>query len=343
MRLKDFDYYLPKELIAQKPLPKRENSRMMLVDRESQEIKHSRFKEFPEYLQKNNLLVFNDTKVIPSRAWGKKGRKEIEFLFLKESKPKTWEVLCRPAKNVKQGDRITFSPSLKGEVIRIGSEGKRVLHFSTNMVADELQKIGYAPLPPYIKRGKSKKDLKDFDLERYQTVYAKKQGSVAAPTAGLHFTEEILEKIKNKGIPYTSITLDVGLATFQPVRVENIENHKMLRENFFISQESAQMIQKAKRESKPVVSIGTTTVRALESAAGKNGIKSGSHSTDLFIYPGYQFKIIDRLLTNFHLPCSTLLMLTAAFAGYDLLRKAYEEAVKRRYRFFSYGDCMYIR
>jgi len=343
MELKDFDYNLPKELIAQKPLPRREQSRMMVVDRAKKEIKHAQFKDFPKYLQKKNLLVLNNTKVIPARTWGKKGESDIEFLFLRELEPKTWEVLCRPAKKVKKGDQLIFSSSLQAKVIKKGSEGRRVLQFPTKKVIHELNKIGYAPLPPYIKRNKSEKSLKDFDLKRYQTVYAQKQGSIAAPTAGLHFTQEIFEEIRNKGVPFTFITLDVGLATFQPVRVKNIENHKMLTEYFHISESSARMIKKAKQELKSVVSVGTTTVRALESAAGKNGIKSGTHSTDLFIYPGYQFKIVDRLLTNFHLPCSTLLMLTAAFAGYDLLMEAYKEAVKRKYRFFSYGDCMYIK
>jgi len=343
MELKDFDYHLPKKLIAQKPLPQREQSRMMVVDRAKKEITHARFKDFPAYLQRDNLLVFNNSKVIPARTWGKKGEKEIEFLFLREISPQTWEVLCRPAKKVKKGSHIFFSPSLQAEAIKKGSEGRRVLRFSTQQVLDELKKIGYAPLPPYIKRNKSEKDLKDFDLQRYQTVYAQKQGSIAAPTAGLHFTEEIFKQIQNKGIPLTFITLDVGLATFQPVRVKNIEDHKMLTERFHISESSARMIQKAKQESEPVVAVGTTTVRALESAAKGTELWSGSQSTDLFIYPGYQFKIADRLLTNFHLPGSTLLMLTSAFAGYDLLMQAYEEAVKRKYRFFSYGDCMYIR
>ncbi|MFW6123784.1 MAG: tRNA preQ1(34) S-adenosylmethionine ribosyltransferase-isomerase QueA [Acidobacteriota bacterium] len=343
MELKNFDYHLPKELIAQKPLPRREQSRMMVVDRAEKEIKHAWFKDFPTYLQKNHLLVLNNTKVIPARTWGKKDESDIEFLFLRELEPKIWEVLCRPAKKVKKGSQIFFSSSLQARVIKKESEGRRVLYFSTDQVMNELKKIGYAPLPPYIKRDRSEKNLKDFDLKRYQTVYAKNQGSIAAPTAGLHFTNEIFDEIKTREIPFTFITLNVGLATFQPVRAKNIENHKMLTEHFYISKSSAQMIQKAKQESKPVVSIGTTTVRALESAAKENRIQSGSHSTDLFIYPGYQFKIADRLLTNFHLPCSTLLMLTASFAGYDLLMEAYEEAVKRKYRFFSYGDCMYIR
>jgi len=343
MQLKDFDFDLPKELIAQKPLPQREQSRMMVINRATKEIEHAQFKDFPEYLQKNNFLVLNNTKVIPARTWGKKDEKEIEFLFLREIEPKIWEVLCRPAKKVRLGNQIFFSFSLQAKVIKKKSEGRRVLCFNTSKVIEELKRIGYAPLPPYIKRDKSERKLKDFDLKRYQTVYAQKQGSIAAPTAGLHFTDEIIEKIKQKRILFTFITLDVGLATFQPVRVKNIRNHKMLTEHFHINESSAQMIQRAKKESIPVVSIGTTTVRALESAAGKEGIQSGSHSTDLFIYPGYRFKIVDRLLTNFHLPCSTLLMLTAAFAGYDLLMEAYEEAVKEKYRFFSYGDCMYIR
>ena len=342
MELKDFDYNLPKELIAQKPLPQREQSRMMVLHREKREITHAKFSDFPDYLQKDNLLVLNNTKVIPARTWGEKGNKEIEFLFLKEKDQRTWEVLCRPAKKLQPGDKIVFSSSLEGEVVARGPEGRRVLRFLSDNVLDELNKIGYAPLPPYIKRGRSEKALKETDLERYQTVYAQKQGSIAAPTAGLHFTDETLQKIKKRQIPFTYITLDVGLATFQPVRVKNIKDHKMLTEDYFISEHAARIITKAKQESTPVVSVGTTTVRALESAAGEGIIKSGPGSTNLFIYPGYQFKIVDRLLTNFHLPCSTLLMLTASFAGYELLMKAYEEAVKEKYRFFSYGDCMYI-
>jgi len=342
MELKDFDYNLPKELIAQKPLPQREQSRMMVLHREKREITHAKFSDFPDYLQKDNLLVLNNTKVIPARTWGEKGNKEIEFLFLKEKDQRTWEVLCRPAKKLQPGDKIVFSSSLEGEVVARGPEGRRVLRFLSDNVLDELNKIGYAPLPPYIKRGRSEKALKETDLERYQTVYAQKQGSIAAPTAGLHFTDETLQKIKKRQIPFTYITLDVGLATFQPVRVKNIKDHKMLTEDYFISEHAARIITKAKQESTPVVSVGTTTVRALESAAGEGIIKSGPGSTNLFIYPGYQFKIVGRLLTNFHLPCSTLLMLTASFAGYELLMKAYEEAVKEKYRFFSYGDCMYI-
>jgi len=342
MELKDFDYKLPKELIAQKPLPKREQSRMMVLHREKKQITHAKFSDFPDYLQKDNLLVLNNTKVIPARTWGEKSGKEIEFLFLKEKEHKTWEVLCRPAKKLRPGDKIVFSSSLEGEVIAKGPEGRRVLRFVSDNVLEELKKIGYAPLPPYIKRGKSEKALKEADLERYQTVYAQKQGSIAAPTAGLHFTHRTLNKIMKRKIPFTYITLDVGLATFQPVRVKNIRDHRMLTEDYFISEQAARMITKAKKESNPVVSVGTTTVRALESAAGEGILKSGQGSTSLFIYPGYQFKVVDRLLTNFHLPCSTLLMLTASFAGYELLMKAYKEAVRGKYRFFSYGDCMYI-
>ncbi|MBD3415012.1 MAG: tRNA preQ1(34) S-adenosylmethionine ribosyltransferase-isomerase QueA [Candidatus Aminicenantes bacterium] len=343
MELKKFDYHLPKGLIAQKPLPQRQESRMLVVNRKDNSIQHARFKDFSRYLEKNNLLVLNDTRVIPARTWGQKKGKEIEFLFLREVKPKTWEVLCRPAKKVRSKDLIEFSPSLKGEVTQILPEGRRLIQFSRNNVLDQLHKIGYAPLPPYIKRDRSETSLNNTDLQRYQTVFARNQGSVAAPTAGLHFTEEILKKIKQRGIAHTFITLDVGLATFQPVRVNNIQDHQMLTEEYHISKQSAQKIERAKKTSNPVVCVGTTTVRALESAAREEGIQSGHDSTDLFIYPGYKFKVADRLLTNFHLPCSTLLMLTAAFAGYDFLMQAYEEAVKEKYRFFSYGDCMYIR
>ncbi len=342
MLLSDFDYYLPEELIAQKPLEKRDLSKMMILNRRTGEVIHSRFQELINFLNKGDVLVLNDSKVIPARVWGRKMGREIEFLFLKGFENETWEVLCRPAKRVKCGDVISFSQGLEGMVIEVGPEGKRVLRFPSGNVLSELKKIGYAPLPPYIKRKKMQSNLKPLDLERYQTVFAETDGSIAAPTAGLHFTSSFLEQIRAKGVKISRITLDVGLATFQPVRVKRVEDHKMLEETYLISQASCLNICKAKKESRPIVAVGTTSVRTLESAFKDGKIHSGMHSTNLFIYPGFEFNVVDRLLTNFHLPKSTLLMLTSAFAGVDLIKRAYKEAVNHKYRFFSYGDCMLI-
>ncbi|MFC2163925.1 tRNA preQ1(34) S-adenosylmethionine ribosyltransferase-isomerase QueA [Acidobacteriota bacterium] len=358
MLVSDFDYHLPQELIAQKPLPRRDSSRMMVLNRKTGDIIHSQFQHFPDHLHKGDVLVLNNSKVIPARVWGKKEDADIEFLFLSETQKGVWEVLCRPAKKVQVNDAIIFSKNLAGKVVGTGTEGKRSIVFETENVIPELKKIGYAPLPPYIKRTKLQTDTRDIDLERYQTVFAEKEGSIAAPTAGLHFTPEMLQTIMEKGIAVAEICLDVGLATFQPVRVNNVEEHEMLTEGFSVSPKVARAINSAKRESRPVVAVGTTTVRTLESAAQKIKptdtsententkknieVKSGPQTTDLFIYPGFDYKITDRLLTNFHLPQSTLLMLVSAFAGKDFIMKAYREAVSKKYRFFSYGDCMLI-
>lgn len=315
---------------------------MMVLHRQTGEIIHSQFQKLPGYLSKRDVLVVNNTKVIPAKAWGKKEGKDIEFLFIREQEKKTWEVLCRPAKKVKHGDILSFSPKLKGKVVGVGPEGKRMIHFPSGNVLSELNKIGLAPLPPYIKRNKSDKNQRELDLKKYQTCFAKKKGSIAAPTAGLHFTSEILKKIKDKGIHIVQVTLGVGLSTFQPVRVKHVEKHPILEEFYSINKNASQAIIKAKNESKSVVAIGTTSVRALESSLKKGKIQPGTHSTSLFIYPGYEFKVIDKLLTNFHLPQSTLLMLVSAFAGVDFIKRAYKEAVEREYRFYSYGDCMLI-
>jgi len=338
----DFDYDLPQKLIAQTPLSKREQSRMMILHRRTGEIIHSRFKEFPDYLNKGDVLVLNNTKVIPARAWGKKEGKEIEFLFLKESKEGLWEVLCRPAKKARLGDVISFSPGFEGKIVKVESEGKRVIRFSSGDVLSRLKKIGFAPLPPYIKRKKKNVELRAQDLERYQTVFARKEGAIAAPTAGLHFTPQILERIKTKRVQVAEISLNVGLATFQPVRAKRIEDFRMLEETYSISQAVSQTINEAKKESRPIIAVGTTSVRTLESAFKSGKIHPGRNSTNLFIYPGYEFKAVKRLLTNFHLPKSTLLMLVAAFAGLDFIKKAYQEAIRQKYRFYSYGDCMFI-
>ncbi|MGD2246549.1 MAG: tRNA preQ1(34) S-adenosylmethionine ribosyltransferase-isomerase QueA [Candidatus Aminicenantes bacterium] len=342
MLVSNFDYKLPAELIAQKPLPQREQSRMMVLHRETQEIIHSQFSEFPSYLQKHSVLVLNTTKVIPARVYGQKEGKEIEFLFLKEKEKGLWEILCRPAKKVKLGDVITFSSGFEGQIVDVAPEGRRTIKFAADDILPKLKKFGFAPLPPYIKRQSENPELRAMDLERYQTVFAQKEGAIAAPTAGLHFTPDTLTKITAKGVRIVRITLDVGLATFQPVRVKKIEDHQMLEENYTISPSASRVINEAKKRSRPVCAVGTTSVRALESAFQGGKIHAGANSTQLFIYPGYQFNAVDRLLTNFHLPRSTLLMMVSAFAGLDFIKKAYREAVRQKYRFYSYGDCMFI-
>ncbi len=342
MLVSDFDYELPAELIAQKPLPERELSRMMVLQRETQEIIHSRFSEFPSYLRKDDVLVLNATKVIPARAYGQKEGKEIEFLFLKEQEKGLWEVLCRPAKRIQPGNVIFFAEGFEGQIVDAGPEGKRTIRFGAGNILPKLKKYGFAPLPPYIKRQSENLELRAMDLERYQTVFAQKEGSIAAPTAGLHFTPQTLKEIATKGVRIVRITLDVGLATFQPVRAKKTEDHQMLEEDYTISPSASRVINEAKKLSRPVCAVGTTSVRALESAFQDEKIRAGTGSTQLFIYPGYKFKAVDRLLTNFHLPRSTLLMMISAFAGLDFIKKAYTEAVHQKYRFYSYGDCMLI-
>lgn len=338
----EFDYDLPQELIAQRPIARRDQSRMMVLNRKTSEIIHSRFFKFPSYLNKGDALVINNTKVIPARIWGKKEGKGVEFLLLKECDQGVWEVLCRPAKKVRIGDIISFSSDLEGKVISVKKEGKRAIQFSSHNVLHQLKKIGYAPLPPYIKRKKENGTLRNLDLKRYQTVFAQRGRAIAAPTAGLHFTPKILEKIKERGAKVIPISLDVGLATFQPVRAVRIENHRMLEENYSISIDSSLSINSAKKELLPIVAVGTTSVRALESAFKNGKVRHGKASARLFIYPGYEFKVVNKLFTNFHLPKSTLLMMVAAFAGLDFVKKAYKEAIQKKYRFYSYGDCMLI-
>ncbi|MFQ6109930.1 MAG: tRNA preQ1(34) S-adenosylmethionine ribosyltransferase-isomerase QueA, partial [Candidatus Aminicenantales bacterium] len=298
--------------------------------------------DFPSFLSKGDVLVINQARVIPARVWGKKGDREIDFLFLEEAERGIWKVLCRPARRIQLGDTIHFSSRLVGEVVKVEEAGKRMIQFSEKDVLSELKKIGYAPLPPYIKRTKENQILKELDLKRYQTIYARRGKAVAAPTAGLHFTEEILEEIREKEVILCPISLDVGLATFQPVRTDRVENHRMLEETYSISRKSASQINSALKDGRPIVAVGTTSVRALESACKQGRVLPGRASTNLFIYPGYSFRVVDRLLTNFHLPKSTLLMLAAAFTGLDFIKKAYREAVRRKYRFYSYGDCMFI-
>ncbi len=343
--LSDYDYELPSELIAQQPLVNRDDSRMMVIQREKKSIEHRQFRDIKEYFREGDVLVLNDSRVIPARVWAKKkdgDQRTIEFLFLQELEPKIWEVLCRPAKRVRKGDLLIFDQNLEAKVIFSGQFGQRVLEFNTKEVLKKLKKIGWPPLPPYIKRKKDDLRLKTIDSERYQTVYASKDGSIAAPTAGLHFTEEILTKLRQMGVKINFITLNVGLATFQPVKVENITEHPMLAETFYISPETARSINLAKREGRRITAVGTTVVRSLETAWAEASLKPGEQISRLFIYPGYKFQVVDRLLTNFHLPRSTLLMLVSAFAGYQLIMSAYREAVREGYRFFSYGDCMLI-
>jgi S-adenosylmethionine:tRNA ribosyltransferase-isomerase len=342
MLVSDFDYLLPPELIAQRPLPRRDDSRMMVVFRREGRIAHDRFKNFPRYLRRGDLVVVNTARVIPVKAWGKKDGREIEFLFLREKEKGIWEVLCRPARKIQVGTQVVFAPGFAGDVVGTEPRGKRFLRFSSTDVLGRLKEIGYAPLPPYIKRKKEEADLKELDRKRYQTVFARHDGAIAAPTAGLHFTPAILRDIKERGAVVCPVNLEVGQATFQPVEVDRLEEHRMLSERYTISPKTARTISAAKDDRRPVLAVGTTVVRALESACRDGRLLTGTRSTDLFIRPGFEFRVVDRMLTNFHLPRSTLLMLVAAFAGRELVLRAYEEAVQNSYRFYSYGDCMLI-
>jgi S-adenosylmethionine:tRNA ribosyltransferase-isomerase len=343
MLVSEFDYHLPKGLIAQTPLPDRDRSRMMICDRKTGEIRHSFFYDILQHFGKNDLLVLNSSKVFPAKVWGKNEEgKSIEFLFLKKTDDNRWEVLCRPAKRVKLGEDILFGKEMTGHVVEVKPEGKRVLLFKHTPVLPMLKKMGFAPLPPYIKRKNDDARQRNEDLDRYQTVFAQKEGSIAAPTAGLHFTQELLDNLKKKGVTIGELSLDVGLATFQPIRTESVEDHPMLSENYIISEETAKSINHSIETNQAITAVGTTSVRALESAFDEGQVRAGRFATDLFIYPGYDYKVVDRLLTNFHLPKSTLLMLVSAFAGKDFILSAYREAVLKKYRFYSYGDCMLI-
>jgi S-adenosylmethionine:tRNA ribosyltransferase-isomerase len=352
----DFDYDLPPELIAQRPLERRDASRMMVVRRKEGTILHKGFRDLPDFFSAGDLLVLNETKVIPAKVWGRRGEAGAEFLFLKEIEPGTWEVLAKPARRARTDDVIVFADKFEAEVVAEGEEGRRVLRFSDANVLGRLKEIGFAPLPPYIKRKKADLARRAEDLARYQTVFAANEGSVAAPTAGLHFTPEVLSRIRERGARIARVTLHVGLATFQPIRTDRLEDHKMLEETYAIPADAAAEVKAAKAEGRRITAVGTTVVRALESAFRNTGTHhlfpnrddargvggSEMRSTALFIYPGFKFRVVDRLLTNFHLPRSTLLALVAAFAGRDLILAAYREAVRERYRFYSYGDCMLI-
>lgn len=340
MKLHDFYYDLPQELIAQDPLLDRTSSRLMHVDRATGDIEHKVFYDIIDYLNEGDCLVINNTKVIPARLFGTREGHEgkVEILLLKRKENDIWETLVKPGKKCKVGTILVFGDGLlKAEVLEVVEDGNRLIKFYYDGIFEEiLDELGQMPLPPYITH-----ELKD--KTRYQTVYAKHDGSAAAPTAGLHFTKELLEKIEKKGIIIANVTLHVGLGTFRPVKVENILEHHMHSEFFMIEESEAAKINKAKENGKRVISVGTTSCRTLESAATEDGrIKASSGWTDIFIYPGYSFKLIDGLITNFHLPESTLLMLVSAFAGKENIMAAYEEAVKEKYRFFSFGDAMVL-
>lgn len=340
MKLSEFSYDLPKELIAQDPLEDRTSSRLMLLDKDSGEVRHDVFSNIIDYLNPGDCLVLNDTKVIPARLIGTKADTgaQIEVLLLKRRENDIWETLVKPGKKAKPGCEIIFADGLlKAKVSDIVQEGNRLIQFQYEGIFEEiLDQLGQMPLPPYITH-----QLKD--RSRYQTVYAVNDGSAAAPTAGLHFTMDLLDKIKKKGIDIAKVTLHVGLGTFRPVKEENILNHHMHSEYFQIGQEAADKINHAKRNGGRVISVGTTSCRTLESAVDSNGlVQAVSGDTEIFIYPGYEFKAIDALITNFHLPESTLLMLVSALAGRESVLNAYETAVKEKYRFFSFGDAMFI-
>ena len=341
MKLEDFDYDLPEELIAQTPLKVRDSSKLLILDKETGEVTHKHFTDILDYFESGDTLVVNDTKVIPARLIGEKEdtKAVIEILLLKNLEGDKWECLTKPAKRVKLGTVINFGDGLlKAKCIDIGEDGIRHIELIYSGILYEiLEKLGTMPLPPYIHE-------KLEDQNRYQTVYAREQGSAAAPTAGLHFTEELLDKLKEKGVNFAPVTLHVGLGTFRPVSVENVTEHKMHSEYYSLSKETVEILNNTKKHNKKIVVVGTTSVRVLETVMNKYGeLKECSGWTDIFIYPGYKFKIVDNLITNFHLPKSTLIMLISALAGREKVLNAYNEAVKNKYRFFSFGDSMFIK
>ena len=340
MKLSDFNYHLPEELIAQDPLLKRSDSRLMVLNRETGSIEHRAFHNIIEYLNPGDCLVVNETKVLPARLIGvKEGTgASIEVLLLKRVDDRVWETLVKPGKKARPGTRISFGEGkLVGEVMDVVEEGNRLVRFEYEGIFEEvLDELGQMPLPPYITHALE-------DKNRYQTVYAKHTGSAAAPTAGLHFTEELLEQIEEKGVKIARVTLHVGLGTFRPVKVENILEHHMHSEFYMIDEDAAEIINTTKKNGGKIISVGTTSTRTLESVADENGlVKPCSGWTEIFIYPGYKFKIVDKLITNFHLPESTLLMLVSALYDREKILEAYEEAVEEKYRFFSFGDAMFI-
>ena len=339
MKVSEFNYDLPEELIAQHPIEKRDESRLMVLNRKNQTIEHRKFKDIIEYLEPGDCLVRNNTKVIPARLYGKKETgANVEFLLLNQIQGDIWEVIVRPGNKLHIGAKVFFGQGiLEAEILDVMPGGTRKVQFSYQGIFNEiLDQIGLMPLPPYIHE-----ELKE--KERYQTVYAKYEGSAAAPTAGLHFTPELLKSIEEKGIEIANVTLHVGIGTFRPVKEETVENHHMHSEHYYIKKEDVDKINQAKQNGKRVIAVGTTSCRVLETIADEKGrVKETEGDTQIFIYPGYHFKILDGLITNFHLPQSTLLMLVSALAGKEYIMKAYEEAVKEKYRFFSFGDAMFI-
>ena len=343
MHINDFNYFLPEELIAQHPADKRDESRLLVIDRKTGELEHKHFYDILDYLNSGDCLVMNNSKVIPARLFGFKEKTgaKIEFLLLKRVEGDTWEAMVRPGKKLHVGDRISFADdgSLTAEIIEHGEDGTRIVRFEhEGDFLDLLDHIGKIPLPPYIER-----ESDEEDKERYQTVYCKEEGSVAAPTAGLHFTEELIKKVKAKGVKIAFVTLHVGIGTFRPVKCDVIEEHKMHFEEYEIDEENAAIINDTKKAGGRIISVGTTSTRTVESAASADGtVIAGRGNTDIFIYPGYHFKVIDSLVTNFHLPKSTLLMLISALYNREDILHVYHEAVEKKYRFFSYGDAMFI-
>ena len=340
MKVSEFKFELPEELIAQTPLEKRDESRLMVLNREQEEIEHKIFQDIIDYLNPGDVLVRNDTKVLPARLYGKKETgANVEFLLLNNIEGDIWESIVKPGNKLKPGTKVIFGNGiLIAKVLEIMPGGTRKVEFEYEGIFNELlDEIGLMPLPPYIHETLKEKD-------RYQTVYAKDLGSAAAPTAGLHFTEELLEKLEKKGVIIANVTLHVGIGTFRPVKVDKIESHEMHSEHYYIKQEDADKINYAKQNGKKVIAVGTTSCRVLETVASENGkMKEAKGDTQIFIYPGYKFKILDGLITNFHLPESTLLMLVSALAGKEYMMNAYKEAVKEKYRFFSFGDSMFIK
>lgn len=350
MHINDFDYKLPEELIAQKPQKDRDKCRLMVLRRSDNSIEHRHFFDILEYLKEGDCLLLNDSKVIPARLYGiKEGTgARVEFLLIKRIEGDTWETMVRPGKRLKPADSVVFSDEdgkkLRAEILDYGEDGTRIVKMEYDgILMERLEEIGSMPLPPYISRPSN-----DEDKDDYQTVYCHEEGSVAAPTAGLHFTTELLEKAREKGVKIAFVTLHVGIGTFRPVKCETIENHHMHFEEYSVSEETAEIVNETVLSGGRVISVGTTSTRTAESAAcfdeksGKYLLKAGSGSTDIFIYPGYEFKIIDSLITNFHLPKSTLMMLVSALYDREHILKAYDEAVREEYRFFSYGDAMFI-
>ncbi|RMF56727.1 MAG: tRNA preQ1(34) S-adenosylmethionine ribosyltransferase-isomerase QueA [Calditrichaeota bacterium] len=340
-RLSDFDYKLPEKLIAQYPLEERDKCRLMVLNRETRDIQHLIFRDIVEFFQPGDCLVLNNTRVFSARLLGKKDKTgaKVEVFLLRNLENGIWEVMVKPARKVRLGNKIIFSDTFYCDIIDNTVSGGRIIEIHCNGdFLEELDKVGKTPLPPYIKR-----EAEEKDKQYYQTVYAKETGAVAAPTAGLHFTEELLEQIRNKGVKIAFLTLHVGLGTFRPVQVDDISRHQMHSEYYKVPEEAAHIINETREQGKDIFAVGTTCVRVLETVADRNGkMRACEGWTDKFIYPPYQFRMVDHLITNFHLPQSTLLMLTSAFAGHEFLMEAYKVAVKEKYRFFSYGDSMLI-